>query len=122
MTFDYARMAATSARLLERYGRKAYLRRTTAGTYDPATGTTPTQEAHYETTCAFFDYAQRDIDGTTIRTGDQRVLMAHGQLPKTGDAIVIPPVNEPQAVYSVVNVKQIKPALVPVLYELQVRK
>lgn len=123
MTFDYTRMAATAGRLLERYGRKAYLRRTHAGIYNPSTGTTPTVIASHQVTVAFFDYDQRDIDGTVIRTGDQRVLMApNAPMPQTGDAIVIPPMNEPKAVYSVVNVKRVQPALVPVLYELQVRK
>ena len=123
MTFDYTRMAATAGRLLERYGRKAYLRRTHAGTYNPATGTSPNVIASHQVTAAFFDYDQRDIDGTAIRAGDQRVLMApSAPEPKTGDAIVLPPIQDPKGVYSVVSVKQVKPALVPVLYELQVRK
>lgn len=116
MTFDYARIAATSLRLLEHYGRAAYLRRTSSE-YNPSTGTTTQQTVNHEATCAFFDYAQRDIDGTLIRTGDQRVLMAPTvPRPETGDAIVIG-----ASTYSVVQVRAINPAGVPVLYELQCR-
>lgn len=120
MTFDYSRAATSSLRLLERYGRKALLRKTKASKYDPATGKTAQKSVDHEVTAAFFDYSQRDIDGTAIRQGDRRVLMAPDvPRPKTGDAVVV--VDGPEAVYSVVQVRAVEPALVPLLYILQVR-
>lgn len=122
MTFDYSRAAASSLRLLERFGQIVILRRVKVGEYDPATGQAAQKTTDYEGVGAFFDYAQRDIDGTLIREGDQRVLMAPTvPRPLTGDAVVVPAVNDLERVFNVVQVRVVEPAGVPVLYELQVR-
>lgn len=122
MTFDYSRAAQSSLRLLERFGQTVFLRRVKADDYNPTAGTATQKVADYEGVGAFFDYAQRDIDGTLIREGDQRVLMAPTvPRPLTGDAVVAPAVNDLERVFNVVQVRVVEPAGVPVLYELQVR-
>lgn len=117
MSFDYSRAATSSLRLLERYGRKALLRRTKTGEYDPATGKTSQKSVDHEAICVFLGYQQRDIDGTVIRAGDQRVLMApNAPRPITGDAVVID-----DQVLGVVAVEVVEPAGVALLYKIQVR-
>lgn len=117
MSYDYAKAAASAKRQLERFGRLVCLRRVTTGEYDPATGAAAQKIVDHEATCVFLDYAQRDIDGTRIREGDRRVLMApDAPRPLTGDAVVID-----DQVLGVVAARVMEPAGVPVLYELQVR-
>lgn len=97
--------------------RTVRLRRVTAGEYDPATGKVVQTEVDHEAIGVFLDYAQRDIDGTLIRVGDRRVLMApDAPRPLTGDAVAVD-----DQVLCVVAVRVTEPAGVAVLYELQVR-
>lgn len=118
--FDYAKTAATAARLLERFGRSATLNRTTPGAYNPATGapaagtTTP-----HACTAALFEYSQRDIDGTHIRVGDQRAYIAPdiAVTPQTGDTLTIG-----GDAWSVIASHPLSPAGVVVLHDVQVRR
>ena len=115
----YTGLAATAHRLLTQFGGAAVLTRTVPGTYNPATGETgaPTTTT-YNGTGARFDYAQRDIDGTLIRTGDQRVYLSVQDMtmPQTGDTLTLG-----ARTYQVVTARSIDPALTAVLYDVQVR-
>lgn len=117
------RIVATFERLrASGRARTVYLRSTKAGEYDPAIGRAPQKSVDHEAIAAFFDYSQRDIDGTVIRQGDRRVLMAPDvPRPKTGDSVIVPAVDAPEAVYGIVAVRAVEPALVPLLYILQAR-
>ena len=118
MTF-YSGLAGTADRLLKKYGAPATLTRSVPGAYDPATGTTaaPTVTA-YTGTGAKFDYAQRDIDGTLIKQGDQRVYLAVVGIvqPQTGDRLTIAGVA-----FTVAASRPLQPALTAVLHDVQVR-
>lgn len=116
MTFDYPATAATATRLLQRFGAAATIKRVTAGTYDPATGTTTPSTASLATTAAVFAYDQKYIDGTLILQGDQRAYLAPGQEPKQGDKLTWQSRD-----YQVVAVKPVSPAGIPVLFEAQLR-
>lgn len=116
MSFNYTKTAATATRLLLRFGAAATLKRETAGTYDPATGTTPVTETSLSTTAAVFAYDAKYIDGTLILQGDQRAYLAPGVTPKQGDKL-----TWQGADYTLIAVKPISPAGVPVLFEAQIR-
>lgn len=120
MTF-YSSLAADALTLLREFGQAVTLTRASgsAPTYDPATSTaTAVAPATYTGTGAVFDYSQRDIDGTSVRMGDRRVLLATSGMvmPRTGDTITIG-----STVLTVVTGREINPAGVPVLFEAQVR-
>lgn len=116
MTFDYAATAATALRLLQRFGAAATLKRTSAATYDPATGTSAETVTSLATTAAVFDYPQKYVDGTLILSGDKQAYLAATQEPKQGDRLTWDGADR-----EVVAVKAIAPAGVPVLYEAQIR-
>lgn len=117
MTFNYAATAATATRLLQRFGASATLKRQTAGEYDPVTGTTPdATTTELATTAAVFAYDQKYIDGTLILQGDQRAYIVPANEPKQGDLLAWQGRD-----WSIVAVKPISPAGVPVVYEAQLR-
>lgn len=116
MSFNYAATAATALRLLQRFGASATLTRTTAGAYDPATGTSTETTAVLTTTATVFDYDAKYIDGTLILVGDKRAYLAAAHEPKQGDKL-----TWGSDEYTVVRFKAIAPATVAVLYEAQIR-
>lgn len=119
MAFDYAEIAAIVDELLTEYGAPARLTRITPGGYDPDTGTTtPDVTTTWDGTGAKFDYEQRDVDGTKVRQGDQRVYMSVVGVanPQTGDTLTIDGI-----VLNVVASRPLKPASTAVLYDVQVR-
>lgn len=117
--FDYTKTAATVDRLLKRFGASATLQRVVHGTYDPDTGTTTADTTSTWTGVgAKFDYEQKEIDGTNIRTGDQRVYLSVVGIvnPQSGDTLAIGATT-----YNVVASRPLQPALMAVLYDVQVR-
>lgn len=120
--FNYPNTAATATRLLQRFGADATIKRTTTGAYDPSTGQTPVTVASLPTTAAVFEMPQKYIDGTLILQGDQQAFMAPGEVPKQGDMVNAKDSSTGvYGDYSVINVKAIGPAGVPVLFEAQLR-
>lgn len=115
-SFQYPATAATAARLLERFGAAATLKRQSGTTYDPTTGTSTQTYTSYATTAAVFNYAQKYIDGTLIQAGDKQAYCAPAVTPEQGDRF-----TWDVADYTVVDVKAVAPAGVPVLYEVQLR-
>lgn len=116
MTFDYPATAATATRLLQRFGAAATIKRVTAGTYDPATGSATPAYTDIVTTAAVFAYDQKYIDGTLILQGDQRAYCAPATAPAQGDQLTWQGVK-----YTIVAVKPVSPAGIPVLFEAQIR-
>jgi len=122
MSFDYAELAATAQELLAEFGRAVTLSRpsTSAPTYNTSTGvSTPVSPATYAGTGATFDYAARDIDGTLIQAGDQRLLLSPASPmvePKTSDLIVIG-----STTYTVQRAGKVSPAGTSIVFELQLR-
>lgn len=114
----YANLAATVRRLLTQFGTDATLTRTTTGAYNPAIGAASTTTTTYAAKGARFDYAQRDVDGTLIRAGDQRIYLDVQDMvmPQTGDTITMG-----GRTWTVVTARSIDPALTAVLYDVQAR-
>lgn len=120
MAFDYADMALTADELLAEFGAAATLTRTTAGQYDPETGTsTPESTVTQAITAVCIDYEAKFIDGTLIIRGDKQVFMSAKGVtpPAAGDKF-----TWPAAEYSVIAATPLAPAGIVLLYELQVRR
>lgn len=91
----------------------------TGGTYNASTGLfTPTAPTTLSVTAAVFDYDQRYIDGTLIRSGDKRCLVSAigAGTPMQGGTFQWGGKN-----YAIISVRPLAPALVAVMWELQVR-
>lgn len=126
MTFDYTKLAAVAETQLEKFGQAVTLSRPSGveATYDPATGTsTPASPATYSGRGAIFGYRRRDIDGTLVQVGDQRLLLSPHQTdgtampePQTTDRVVIG-----STTYTVQNVSKTAPGGTVVMYTLQLR-
>ncbi|KGQ19930.1 Phage protein [Lysobacter dokdonensis DS-58] len=116
MSFDYSRTSATALGLLQRFGAAATLKRKTAGSYDPSTGTSAETVTSLATTACVFDYPQSYVDGTLILAGDKRAYLSSEQEPKQGDVLTWNAVDQ-----TVIAVKAVAPAGVAVMYEAQLR-
>lgn len=120
MSFDYAAAAADAAELLAEFGATVTVTRTTAGTYDPDTGTTGAGASQTWTPSGVkLEYSASAVDGTHILSGDQRVYMSAvpGLDPKAGDTVTLG-----AEVWRVVISRTLAPAGVAVLLDVQVRK
>ena len=120
MTFDYANSAATALRLLTRFGQALTVTRETPGAYDPVTGTDAAGTSQTWTPQGVkLDYSQREVDGTSIKAGDQRVYMSAeaGLDPEAGDLVTIG-----SEAWRVVVSRTLAPAGVAVLLDVQVRR
>ena len=109
-TFDYAKSARTSERLLRKFGAVGAIRRTTTeggSSFEPGT----------EVITA---YSSRDIDGTRIMATDQKALLepALGIEPTTSDLLV----TADGSTLTIVNVDVLRPSTTTVLWKLQVRR
>ncbi|MDR0216187.1 MAG: hypothetical protein LBJ15_19630 [Comamonas sp.] len=118
MAIDYDEIAAGALESIAEAGQPVTLhRKGPPGPFVPGQPVTPTV-VDYPGTGAVFGYKQRDIDGTLIKHGDQRMLLAPQieVAPKTGDTM-----TAGASVYNVVDVGIVAPAGVAVLYKLQLR-
>ncbi len=119
----YARAAATSLRLLTKYGQAVTLRTITAGTYDPATGTNTQAPADTARVGALFDYTdqgregQQYVRGNLVLTGDKQILVDATASIALTDRIV----TAAGLVYSIVSVAEVNPAGTRVLYDIHGR-
>lgn len=100
-------------------GLLATLTRQASGNYDPTTGaatvTTTTQTAYGIRT----NWAKRDIDGTLIKSGDVKIILAASGLtnaPQVDDTITFD-----GTVYTIKGVYPVSPADVVIVYNLNAR-
>jgi hypothetical protein len=118
--FDYLESRDDADELIEEFGGAALVRiLTNSGTaWEPSQTT-----ADKATFAAVIDYDARQIDGENVLRTDRRALVAAGPLAALGvtlfgptDKLVIG-----GDVYSLIDVKPIKPAAVVVMFDCQVR-
>lgn len=123
MAYDYQDDADTAAELLEEFGQSVTLTSKTSGAYSPSTGAAAVTTSTQTVSAVVLDYGSRDIDGTLIRAGDKRLLMA----PKTtdGEDLTAPVVDDTVAVgsttYTIKGIKELSPAGTVVLFDCNIR-
>ena len=118
MTFDYAPLADTSLELLTEFGQDVTRRSYTAGTYDPATGTTTPTTADTTRKGVLLDFgAGQTLErGGLIQGGDKRLLVDATAAVSPQDHFVAGGVE-----YIIVSVGEVNPAGTRVLFDLHVR-
>lgn len=118
MTFDYAHTAATSLKLLTRFGQNVTRRSYTVGTYDPATGaaTTSTADTTRKGVLLDFGAGQTLERGTLIQGGDKRLLLDADAAPDPQDHFIVGGIE-----YVIVSIGEVNPAGTPVLYDIHLR-
>lgn len=116
---SWEQRAANASAIIKSYGAAATLTRVEESAYDANTGellvTTTTTQSIY---AVVFDYDAKYIDGTHVLRGDKQAYIGGAGVtaPRAGDVLTWGEVD-----YAVIACKPLQPALVAVLYELQVR-
>lgn len=118
-----AERASVHATLLAE-GVELLVRRTTSPTVNIATGAASGGGSLDIPSCGLLSqYRLKDIDGTTIRRGDMRMMLSAesfvdtGTRPMAGDVVEVA-----GEVWNVIHVSALAPAGVALLYWLQLRK
>lgn len=123
MAYDYQDDAETAAELLEEFGQSVTLTSKTSGAYSVSTGTAAVTTSTQTVSVVALDYGSKDIDGTLIKAGDKRLLMA----PQTtaGDNLTAPAVDDTvtvgSTVYTIKGIKTLSPAGTVVLFDCNIR-
>lgn len=103
--------------LMQDFGSTVTLTRAGTATYNPATGiTTNSTGSSMTARGVFINYADRNIDGTLVRQGDRRLLLA------ASGATGVPAVNDEVAGYKVLDVREIAPNGTAIAWACQVRR
>lgn len=123
---DYAKTARAAALKIAAAGQVATLRRVVLGEYDTDTGKPAVlSDTSYTCYVALFDYSLQgsgisNEPGSLIQAGDKQILLpAYGLAitPAPGDTLIVGGVT-----WNIKNVKELNPAGVPILYDLNGRK
>lgn len=118
--FDYIRLSKRAADLIYRYGDactvKNYVDTPNPSPFDPPTRT----ETNWPTRGVFLKYKDSEIDGTLVRQGDQRVLLAGwgNQTPVKGQGRIVRGGED----WAIIEVSILRPDPVTMLYNVQVRR
>jgi hypothetical protein len=113
----YEDLRDTAAEMLAEFGFSATLRSAGTPAYSAATSAATSVTTASAVSCVLLDYPAKFVDGSLIRQGDRLAYVsAKGAAPKAGDTLVCGGTS-----LTVVSCKPVAPALLAVLYELQVR-
>lgn len=117
---DYNEIAQDALTSIQEAGRSFSITRST-GTFNPATNViTGPAPITYNIPGVMTSFANRDIDGEVIRLQDRKILLAAAGLPivpNTSDKV-----TDGSDVWNIINVEEIRPASIPILYKIHVRK
>ncbi len=115
---DYVRLAETAKQLLTDNGRTLTFTRDTSTGFNPATGVNSITTTNFTGIGAGFDYRRSEIDGEVIQAGDVRIVLEDATTkPLIGDRVLYNGSD-----YRVMNVDEVSPAGIVVIYKLQVRR
>ncbi len=114
----YTDIQATANSALAELGQVVTLISKTTGAYNPATGNAAVTVSTQQVKGVVFPISTRDIDGTLIRQGDQKLMlgMAGTTAPQVDDTVTIG-----ATAYTITYVKLLAPAGVSVLCECNIR-
>lgn len=116
---DYARLAATALRLIERAGQAGQLRRPTST--GPKHTPVPGEPLLYPARFVITKFEASEIDGTRVLATDKKALVAAEGLavyPALSDELV----EANGRGYRIADVDTLMPATTPLVYVLQVRR
>lgn len=118
-TAFYNRMAQTALRLLADKGDTVKLERFSGGVINPVTGEkSEIVDISKNTTGVLLNYTKDEIDGTLILSTDRKLLIDASIRPLKTDK----PIFNTEYIGSIVHIKEVNPAGIPIVYFLQVRK
>lgn len=128
--FDYATTAAEASEAIRDAGAPVILRQQADGDYDASSSEVEGGDKKHAGFGLMVEYDNRHIDGTSVLAGDVRILIAvhrrvneslsladHLPEPNAGDLVTMG-----SETWRVVRPKILKPAMVPVMFEVQARK
>lgn len=121
MTF-YSDLAVLSLDLLSEFGQDVTQVTYTAGTYDPATGTTTPTTSSVTRKGAIFHYTAQSINGqqndrgTLIQGGDKQLLVEAMSSISMQDHFIVGGIE-----YVIISLAEVNPAGTRVLYDLHLR-
>lgn len=117
--YDYTKLQSTALRMIDRFGRSATLSRTAKGTgpaHNPGAGGTETHACR----AVLQEYSAFERDGTMIKVGDRKALVAArglGMEPQAGDKY-----SDADGTFTVISVQTVAPGSLRLIYTLQVRR
>jgi hypothetical protein len=117
---DYNSLSDIAHRQLLDKGRTVSYKSKNASEYVPGTDELlGSIETSYNVSAVFSDYKNAEIDGTIIKAEDKKLLLSAKQkfTPKTNDIV-----EDNGVRYRVMNVKELHPGGVVLLYQLQIRR
>lgn len=118
----YDNAAATSLRLLTKFGQICTLRKYGAGVY--ANGAMTPSTADTTLKGAVFDYVRMNFgevlqDGTLVQASDRNLfLAANGSRPEINDHVLLANGSE----WNIVGIRTVEPSGTPVLYDCRIRQ
>lgn len=118
----YDEMAVMALEMITEFGQPVIIRATTAGEYDPDTGTAPTDTVTEQTAQGILlDFTGQEFQNNSlIKQGDKKLKLAANGLISVPS--LLSKVIADGKTWSIVPpLKEINPAGTPLLYELQVR-
>lgn len=114
----YTRMAATASKLLDKFGSTVTVIRNVGSSINPVTGVVTSGSNTTLTAKGLLNKFTDDlIDGTRIKASDRMLMIDATFEPVMTDKPTIAGQN-----WSIVEIRTVKPANVPVMYALQVRR
>lgn len=121
MAINYEQIAQDTLSTIQNAGTPVVVTRVNEGAFDPSSGNTlPGSEVTATGQGVLTQYKTMDVDGTVIKRGDMKLLLAASGLalePTTNDTVTIG-----SDVWTVLYVESVEPATVPVLYKVQIRR
>jgi hypothetical protein len=120
---DYVSIASETSQAIRDAGAPLKLMRSGGNAYDPASSTNSPNVTAFDGFAVQGSYNTREIDGTSIRWGDARFLIAidgrAGKVPRPVEGDTITFAGE---TFRVVITRPLQPGGVPVLWDTQARR
>lgn len=121
VAFDYSRSVDTATRLIIKYGQEMILVSKIDGPYDPATGESEITSIDINIIGVIFELSGRLIgqslqNNTLSKSNDKQSFISVGTVPKLLDDIIFGNIS-----YTIINIKELNPGGVVIMYDLVLR-
>lgn len=114
MSYNYAPLAATAARLIAQFGQSIVFTKITRGAYDPAAGYATHTDNDYTVDIALFKQPKGELNETEIQAKRVKALMSSATAPEIGDTATINGEN-----FRIARVDPLSPASTVIYYDLR---